>query len=237
MNLSDSSSQAITSVSSLNQTNVAQYGSSYIDPFPEPVSGEQRSLPSLSTLPLDNLRSPDLFNVVNGNTLIGTTSERQILINDIQNSFVESLHADIDKERENHVEERRREEQTKMSEDATRLMNERKNRVLPEPNMDEDVTSLSVRHPALGTTGRLFNKEVTMNSCYDWVGSLREQPMYSNLIDPSGAFVSASSKVVEYGHLVLNVQITEKPPNFEEDGEVTVQGFSVQVTNNDLTNN
>ena len=107
-------------------------------------SGEQRSLPSLSTLPLDNLRSPDLFNVVNGNTLIGTTSERQILINDIQNSFVESLHADIDKERENHVEERRREEQTKMSEDATRLMNERKNRVLPEPNMDEDVTSLSV---------------------------------------------------------------------------------------------
>ena len=76
-----------------------------------------------------------------------------------------------------------------------------------------------------------------MNSCYDWVGSLREQPMYSNLIDPSGAFVSASSKVVEYGHLVLNVQITEKPPNFEEDGEVTVPGFSVQVANNDLTNN
>ena len=161
-------------------------------------SGEQRSLPSLSTLPLDNLRSPDLFNVVNGNTLIGTTSERQILINDIQNSFVESLHADIDKERENHVEERRREEQTKMSEDATRLMNERNN-VFPEQNMDEDVTFLSVRHPSFRTIRRLFNKEVTMNSCYDCVGSLREQPMYFNLIDPSVAFVSDSSKVVEYG--------------------------------------
>ena len=38
------------------------------------------------------------------------------------------------------MEERRREEQSKMSEDATRLMKERKNRVLPEQNMDEDVT-------------------------------------------------------------------------------------------------
>ena len=38
------------------------------------------------------------------------------------------------------MEERRREQQTKMSEDATHLMNELKNRVLPEQNMDEDVT-------------------------------------------------------------------------------------------------
>ena len=38
------------------------------------------------------------------------------------------------------MEERRREQQTKMSEDATRQMNELKNRVLPEQNMDEDVT-------------------------------------------------------------------------------------------------
>lgn len=96
------------------------------------------------------------------------------------------------------MEERRREQQTKMSEDATRLMNERNN-VFPEQNMDEDVTFLSVQHPSLGTIRRLFNKEVTMNSCYDWVGSLREQPMYFNLIDPSVAFVSDSSKVVEYG--------------------------------------
>ena len=65
LNISDSSSQANSSVSSLNQTNVAQYGSSYIDPSPEPVSEGQRSLPPLSTLPLDNLRSSDLFNVVN----------------------------------------------------------------------------------------------------------------------------------------------------------------------------
>lgn len=96
------------------------------------------------------------------------------------------------------MEERRREEQTKMSEDATRLMNERNN-VFPEQNMDEDVTFLSVRHPSFRTIRRLFNKEVTMNSCYDCVGSLREQPMYFNLIDPSVAFVSDSSKVVEYG--------------------------------------
>ena len=67
------------------------------------------------------------------------------------------------------MEERRREEQSKMSEDATRLMNERKNRVLPEQNMDEDVTFLSVRHPSFGTIRRLFNKEVTMNSCYDCI--------------------------------------------------------------------
>ena len=67
LNISDSSSQAISSVSSLNQTNVAQYGSSYTDPFLEPVSERQISLSPLSTLPLDNLRSPDLFNIVNSN--------------------------------------------------------------------------------------------------------------------------------------------------------------------------
>ena len=67
------------------------------------------------------------------------------------------------------MEERRREQQTKMSEDATRLMNKLKNRVLPEQNMDEDVTFLSVQHPSLGTIRRLFNKEVTMNSCYDCI--------------------------------------------------------------------
>ena len=67
------------------------------------------------------------------------------------------------------MEERRREEQSKMSEDATRLINERKNSVLPEQNMDEDVTFLSVRHPSFGTIRRLFNKEVTMNSCYDCI--------------------------------------------------------------------
>ena len=67
------------------------------------------------------------------------------------------------------MEERRREEQKKMSENATRLMNELKNRVLPEQNMDEDVTFLSVRHPSFGTIRRLFNKEVTMNSCYDCI--------------------------------------------------------------------
>ena len=67
------------------------------------------------------------------------------------------------------MEERRREEQSKMSEDATRLMNECKNSVLPEQNMDEDVTFLSVRHPSFGTIRRLFNKEVTMNSCYDCI--------------------------------------------------------------------
>ena len=66
-NISDSSSQAISSVSSLNQTTAAQYGSSYIDPFPEPVREGQRRLPPLSTLPLENLHSPDLFNIVNSN--------------------------------------------------------------------------------------------------------------------------------------------------------------------------
>ena len=69
-----------------------------------------------------------------------------------------------------------------------------------------------------------------MNSCC-------KQPMYFNLIDPRGGFVSASSKVVEYGHLVLNVQITEKPPNFEKDGEVTVPGFSAHSTYNHLNDN
>lgn len=67
LNISDSSSQAISSVSSLNQISVAQYENSYIDPFPEPVSEGQRNLLPLSTLPLDNLRSPDLFNIVNSN--------------------------------------------------------------------------------------------------------------------------------------------------------------------------
>lgn len=83
LNMSGSLSQMITSVPSLNQTSVAEYGSSYIEPSPDPVSVEQRCLPALGTLPLDNLRSTDFFNVVNNDTLIGTTSKQQILINEI----------------------------------------------------------------------------------------------------------------------------------------------------------
>ena len=49
--------------------------------------------------------------------------------------------------------------------------------------------------------------------------------------------MSLSNKVVEYGHSVVKVQITEKQLKFKENGEVTVPDFSPQGASNHSNNN
>ena len=106
--------------------------------------------------------------------------------------------------------------------------------MIPEPDIGNDVICLSVRHPELGTIRRLFKENVTMNYCYDWVGSLHKYPMHFRLIDPKGTSVDPSWKAKYFGQVALNIQTIKKPLLFEDDGEISIPGFSTNVVNLEL---
>ena len=64
---------------------------------------------------------------------------------------------------------------------ALKLLAKRKLRVQAEPNNSEKTVNLALRHPELGTHRRQFRENSTMNSVYDWIGSLSPEPMYFGL--------------------------------------------------------
>ena len=73
-------------------------------------------------------------------TLIGTRTERQLIQREILNSYDESLIADQEKDEKRGRIER-----------SLSLQQIRKNRVPQEPDIQEDHTVMSIRHPALAT--------------------------------------------------------------------------------------
>ena len=100
-------------------------------------------------------------------SLIGTTTERQRIQREIQNSYDESLIADQEKDEKQDRIER-----------SLSLQQIRKNRVPQEPDIQEDHIVMSIRHSALATRRRIFRSDAKMNNVYDWVGSLSPEPMF-----------------------------------------------------------
>ena len=95
--------------------------------------------------------------------LIGTTTVRQRIQREIQTSYDESLIAEQEKD------EKR---------DQIEGQQIRQNRVLQEPDVQDDHIVISIRHPALATRHRIFRDDAKMNNVYDWVGSLSLEPMF-----------------------------------------------------------
>ena len=91
--------------------------------------------------------------------LIGTSSKRQELQNEIDKADNESLRID-QKERE----------RKEYMEKAILLQERRKARTPVEPDIEEDHVVISIRHPALGTKRRLFRGDAKMSNVYDWLG-------------------------------------------------------------------
>ena len=99
--------------------------------------------------------------------LIGTSSKRQELQNEIGKAYNESLGTD--------QEERERKE---YMEKAILMQERRKARMPAEPGIEDDHVVISIRHPVLGTKRRLFRGDSKMNNVYDWMGSLSPEQMY-----------------------------------------------------------
>ena len=182
---------------------------------------------------VSNLVNTEVVNLVN-DSFIGTSEERENLLSEIKDSYTQYLQKDKDKENENLYGQIKAIEEMKTSEIAIHLQLQRKRRVIPEPHIGNYAICLSVRHPESGTIRKLFKENVTMNYCYDWVGSLHNYPMHFRLIDLKGTSVDLSWKAKDFGQVILNVQTIKEPLLFEDDGKIRIPGFGTNVVNLEL---
>ena len=143
------------------------------------------------------------------------------LRNEIDRAYCESLAKDMEKEKIDEKYKQSKSEQIfNNRENIAMLMEQRKWRLIPKPDLLEDHVVVSVRH----TTRRLFLAEHTMNVVYDWIGSLQELPMYFNLINFKGDILKPFERVGDVKP-VLNIAECDNPPSLEKDGEITMSGF------------
>jgi len=100
-------------------------------------------------------------------------------------------------------------------------MEERKSRVMPEPNPCDPHVTVLVRHLSLGTKVRLFGSDLTFSQVYDWVGGLTTRPRcfelrdYDAVILPNSPVRSGSFNMIE----------VENPILMSPQGNVAFRGF------------
>ena len=144
-------------------------------------------------------------------SLIGTTNERQRIQREIQNSYVESLIVDQEKD-----------EKLDRIERSLLLQKIKKNRVPQEPDIQEYHIVMSITHPALPTRRRVFRSDAQMNN--DWVGSLSPERMFFKFCCHNTATISPSDAASKYALTTLNMEEAHEP-FFEDDKEIKVTGF------------
>ena len=166
---------------------------------------------------------PSEFDLNQDSLLIGSTMERQNLVNEQDKEFQESLKADQRKAISLETED----EDTKRKE---RIQNARADRVLPEP--DEEYVTVKVRHVTMGLQSRKFPKTARMAALYDWVGSLSSDP--ENFTISHLGVVQKPSQELSDRCTYLMVEAEHGTPGLlESDDEVQFLGFgSVNASDN-----
>lgn len=137
---------------------------------PLPATSSSTPLPTFPTL---ESNVPEM----NSSYLIGSNEERQSLRNELDEAYAESLKADVEKDRLESV------------------RSEREARVNLEPQLDEEVVTVTIRHTVLGPTARLFKADDSPSQVYNWVGSLCTHPEYFKLVDFRNTSLTHSSKL------------------------------------------
>ena len=82
------------------------------------------------------------------------------------------------------------------------LQQERKNRVVEEPELSTEHTVISVRHPFLGTLRRIFATMSTFGNVYDWVGSLAPYPVHFGIFS-HGVEIQPHASISSHDRIVL----------------------------------
>lgn len=91
------------------------------------------------------------------------------------------LHAEIDQAYEESLKENQ-----KKVDDSNRLkdlMQRRKERLGPEPSLQDDHVVVRVHHPSLRNVSRLFFSNNKMMDVYHWVGSIHTEPEHFELLN------------------------------------------------------
>lgn len=166
---------------------------------------------------------PSEFDLTQDSLLIGSTMDRQNLVNEQDKEFQESLKADqrktVSLERENEDTKRKK-----------KIQNARAGRVFPEPH--EEFVTVKVRHVTMGLLSRKFPKTAHMAALYDWVGSLCSDPE-NFTINHLGVVQKPSQELSDRCTYLMVEAEHETPGLLESDDEVQFLGFgSVNANDN-----
>ena len=136
--------------------------------------------------------------------LIGSTTERLALREEIDRAYEESGKIDQIKDASKQQEEIAR---IDIVNRRKKLREERAARVLPVPSIIlHPTTVVQVRHISLGLINCIFKEDSIMRNVYDWIGNLQEEPKFFSLHEYGGDELLATHKVRDiknrtlYGH-------------------------------------
>lgn len=151
-------------------------------------------------------------------TLIGNSTAREQLRNEIQHAYQESLLADKEKDKEE-----------KNYRESKALQEAREKRVPPEPSLSSEHCVISHRHMN-GTSTRIFPSNCHMNNVYDWAGSLNIFPMHFKLtyVDSTEA-ISPSDVITDHSNVVLVQRAQEDPIPLDESEIISMSGYKAKT--------
>ena len=92
-------------------------------------------------------------------------------------------------------------------EEKENIRQNRLSKVIPEPDLENDHSIISVLHPQLGLKRRIFSCTCTMKNVHDWIGSLAQDPVYFILFFMcSEEHVNLDSPVAEWHGVTLKLK-------------------------------
>lgn len=174
--------------------------------------------------------------------LIGTSRTRAALKDEQNDEYQKSLKADQEKDKQKAFALK---SEIHKVERLQRLRKAREERILPEPDKDEECYKIVVQHNTKGRIMRSFPRGSTCSAIYDWAGSQDLEPenfelCVSNLSisesSSSAIKISPSDEIKKYDGYILFMKEVDGPIHLDDDDdEVTFQAFgptSLNITNN-----
>ena len=153
-------------------------------------------------------------------SLIGSSSDREMLKSVQDAEYQASLKIDQEKEQNKYVNE-------VSTAKLKALQAARLQRVPPEPALDDvEQLKIYIRHPSRSLVSRAFRVGEKMLAVYDWCGSLEPVPEHFSLCTSQQHILLPHEPVISAKGIMLYVHIEENPINLSpQDSEVTFKGF------------
>ena len=185
-----------------------------------------KSETNTDVFPVVSVQSDDDQVVETFTSFIETNNERDILIQEQDQEYLESLRNDKKKDEERRL---LLEKELNDVERQESLRSIRESRLLPEPDVSEDHVLVSVRHMTQGIITRAFYPGSSIIQLYDWVGSLHLVPEHYKLVSPiSGKLWLPEDRVDDASKSILNMIECDEPLQLlADDNGVNTAGFSM----------
>ena len=161
-------------------------------------------------------------------TLMGTSEERRQFFDDLEKQLRESER--LDREKVNRTQQQHQSatdiaaasiQRSKVEgEELENLRMRRELRVPSEPQEESDnCVTMRVRHQFLGIVSRKFTNDSSMNTVYDWIGSLCVTPKFFSLAIRPEKVIYPEENIAEFSGTVLCMTEMDEPLPLSKDEE------------------